>query len=590
MKLSFTSIFLSLHGIKSQNTLTSSDPLFFFPLLLSMASNIVQLNAPTHFPIKLTSSNFPVWRKQIQSTLIGLDLLQYIDGTLATPSQFSDNERKTINPAYTRWYRQDQTLLSAILGSCSDMIQPIISSATSSKEAWDRLLHSYANASRSRIISLKSKLAKNPKGNKSVAEFLNEMRSIADELALIQNPISEEDLVVHIISQLGDEFNSLVAAIKVRESPITYSDLFDKLTDFERMLKEKDATSIPIIPTVNVTQRQNSKGTQFQRSSQGYHSNHRKSRGGYSGNTNRSWQVFPLQVRNTSDVFTNRVQDVLRDGSPLVESQHQNPSQTTTQPSTYDSPIPSSTSEAPSSTQQAADSPSLPTSVTLSQPAATFQEQPHDIFQDEQTPCTFQQHTPNTSQQHTHSPPVTSQLPCPHVTTSQPPPTQSNLQRPTREKKRNPKYYNEKYVNTARFLERTKGTGFVVPSWAPQAQILSHSSTSGFLTHCGWNSILETVVHGVPVIAWPLYAEQKMNAVSLNEGMKIALRPTIGENGIVSRVEIARVVKGLLEGEEGKAIRSRMQDLKEAAANVISKDGCSTKTLAEVASKLKNKD
>ncbi|PWA71683.1 hypothetical protein CTI12_AA276200 [Artemisia annua] len=179
-----------------------------------MASNIVQLNAPTHFPIKLTSSNFPVWRKQIQSTLIGLDLLQYIDGTLATPSQFSGNERKTINPAYTRWYRQDQTLLCAILGSCSDMIQPIISSATSSKEAWDRLLHSYANASRSRIISLKSKLAKNPKGNKSVAEFLNEMRSIADELALIQNPISEDDLVVHIITQLEDEFNSLVAAIK----------------------------------------------------------------------------------------------------------------------------------------------------------------------------------------------------------------------------------------------------------------------------------------------------------------------------------------------------------------------------------------
>nr|GEU33194.1 putative zinc finger, CCHC-type [Tanacetum cinerariifolium] len=134
-------------------------------------------------------------------------------------------------------------------------MQPIISSASSSKEAWERLLHSYANASQSRIISLKSKFAKNPKGNKSVVEFLNGMRSIADELALIQNPISEEDLVVHIITQLGDEFNSLVAAIKVRESPITYSDLFDKLTDFERMLKEKGSTSLPIIPTVNVTQR-----------------------------------------------------------------------------------------------------------------------------------------------------------------------------------------------------------------------------------------------------------------------------------------------------------------------------------------------
>ncbi|XP_076890696.1 hydroquinone glucosyltransferase-like [Bidens hawaiensis] len=140
------------------------------------------------------------------------------------------------------------------------------------------------------------------------------------------------------------------------------------------------------------------------------------------------------------------------------------------------------------------------------------------------------------------------------------------------------------------FLERTKGTGFVVPSWAPQAQILSHSSTGGFLTHCGWNSILETVVQGVPIIAWPLYAEQKMNAVSLTEGIKVALRPKADENGLVGRVEIARVVKGLLEGEEGKPIRSRIRELKEAAANVLSKDGSSTKALDQLASKLKTKN
>ncbi|GKB42388.1 retrovirus-related pol polyprotein from transposon TNT 1-94, partial [Tanacetum coccineum] len=95
--------------------------------------------------------------------------------------------------------------------------------------------------------------------------------------------------------------------------------------------------------------------------------------------------------------------------------------------------------------------PSLPPSVTLSPAPATFQEQTPDIFEEEHTPHTFQQHTPNTSdQQHTHSPPVTSQSPGPHATTSQPPQTQSNLQRPTHEKKRNPKCFNEKYVNTTR--------------------------------------------------------------------------------------------------------------------------------------------
>ncbi|KAD3069084.1 hypothetical protein R6Q59_016930 [Mikania micrantha] len=139
------------------------------------------------------------------------------------------------------------------------------------------------------------------------------------------------------------------------------------------------------------------------------------------------------------------------------------------------------------------------------------------------------------------------------------------------------------------FLRRTIGKGLVVSSWAPQAQILSHSSTGGFLTHCGWNSILESVVHGVPAIAWPLYAEQKMNAEYLTEGIKVALRPAVDENGIVGHLEVTRVVKSLLDGEEGKAIRTRIRDLKVAATNVVSKDGCSTKTLEELSSKLINK-
>lgn len=124
-----------------------------------------------------------------------------------------------------------------------------------------------------------------------------------------------------------------------------------------------------------------------------------------------------------------------------------------------------------------------------------------------------------------------------------------------------------------------------MPSWAPQAKILGHSSTGGFLTHCGWNSTLESVVEGIPLIAWPLYAEQKMNAVMLAEDLKVASRPKADENGFVGRVEIANMVKRLMEGEEGKGLRSRMKELKDAAAKVLSQDGSSTEALAQVAGK-----
>ncbi|KAI3904792.1 hypothetical protein MKX01_006902 [Papaver californicum] len=137
------------------------------------------------------------------------------------------------------------------------------------------------------------------------------------------------------------------------------------------------------------------------------------------------------------------------------------------------------------------------------------------------------------------------------------------------------------------FLERTKNLGLVVDSWAPQVQVLSHTSTAGFLTHCGWNSTLESVVHGVPLIAWPLFAEQKMNAVML-EDLKVALRPKANERGITGRDEISRVVKGLMDGEEGRNIRSRMTELKSAATSVLEENGSSAKSLEELANMWKN--
>ncbi|KAL3517269.1 hypothetical protein ACH5RR_024171 [Cinchona calisaya] len=160
---------------------------------------------------------------------------------------------------------------------------------------------------------------------------------------------------------------------------------------------------------------------------------------------------------------------------------------------------------------------------------------------------------------------------------------------------RSPKYSNDERVSSSTFLpegfvERTKGRGFIMSDWAPQARILRHGSTGGFLTHCGWNSALESIVNGVPMIAWPLGAEQRMNAVMLSEDLKIVLWPKANEDGdgLVGRVAIANVVKNLMEeGEERKQICERMRDLKDAAAKVVSREGSSTNSMLKLISKWK---
>jgi hypothetical protein len=65
------------------------------------------------------------------------------------------------------------------------------------------------------------------------------------------------------------------------------------------------------------------------------------------------------------------------------------------------------------------------------------------------------------------------------------------------------------------FLERTKGRCFVVKSWTPQVEVLRYRATGAFVTHCGWNSTLEGVTAGLPLLCWPLYAEQQLNKVHI---------------------------------------------------------------------------
>ncbi|XVE58451.1 hypothetical protein DITRI_Ditri04bG0170400 [Diplodiscus trichospermus] len=132
------------------------------------------------------------------------------------------------------------------------------------------------------------------------------------------------------------------------------------------------------------------------------------------------------------------------------------------------------------------------------------------------------------------------------------------------------------------FLERTKERGHVVKSWAPQLAVLNHDSVGGFVTHCGWNSILESVCAGVPIVAWPLYAEQRFNRVLLVEEMKIALPMVESETGFVSSTEVEKRVRELMESKQGSVVRERTIAMKHAAKAALSEGGSSSVALAKL--------
>ncbi|CAI0420167.1 unnamed protein product [Linum tenue] len=140
------------------------------------------------------------------------------------------------------------------------------------------------------------------------------------------------------------------------------------------------------------------------------------------------------------------------------------------------------------------------------------------------------------------------------------------------------------------FLSRTHDRGLVVPMWAPQAEILAHPAVGGFLSHCGWNSTLESLTNGVPMVVWPLYAEQKLNAALLAEELQVAVRPGYNNGGVVKREEIEEMVRRVMvaKEEEGKAMRERVMELKESGERALSRKlkGSSYSALAQVAREL----
>ncbi|KAL6619554.1 hypothetical protein ACP70R_031835 [Stipagrostis hirtigluma subsp. patula] len=132
------------------------------------------------------------------------------------------------------------------------------------------------------------------------------------------------------------------------------------------------------------------------------------------------------------------------------------------------------------------------------------------------------------------------------------------------------------------FIERIRGVGLVTLSWAPQTSILRHASIGCFVTHCGWNSTLEGIMNGVPMVAWPLYAEQNMNAAMLEVQVGVASRIKVDADGFISKEEIANAIGRVMEGEESERMRKQASELKQKSVQALKSDGCSTHALAEV--------
>lgn len=143
------------------------------------------------------------------------------------------------------------------------------------------------------------------------------------------------------------------------------------------------------------------------------------------------------------------------------------------------------------------------------------------------------------------------------------------------------------------FEERIEGKGVIIRGWAPQVKILSHEAVGGFVTHCGWNSTLEAVCAGVPMVTWPVFAEQFYNEKLITQVLKIgvgvgAQEWTRADGEIVKSENIDKAVTKAMVGEGAEEMRSRARGYAEMARRAVEKGGSSYSDLNALIEELRS--
>uniref|UniRef100_J3MZ95 Uncharacterized protein n=2 Tax=Oryza brachyantha TaxID=4533 RepID=J3MZ95_ORYBR len=129
------------------------------------------------------------------------------------------------------------------------------------------------------------------------------------------------------------------------------------------------------------------------------------------------------------------------------------------------------------------------------------------------------------------------------------------------------------------------GRGLIV-TWSPQLEVLAHPAVGCFVTHCGWNSTVEALSAGVPMVAVPQWSDQPTNAKYVEDVWRVGVRGWPDGEGVMRKEEVERCVREVMEGERSKEYRKNAAGWSAKARSAMSEGGSSDTNISEFLSKI----
>ncbi|PIA47359.1 hypothetical protein AQUCO_01400200v1 [Aquilegia coerulea] len=136
----------------------------------------------------------------------------------------------------------------------------------------------------------------------------------------------------------------------------------------------------------------------------------------------------------------------------------------------------------------------------------------------------------------------------------------------------------EQHKLPTKFKDDISEQGLLV-SWCSQLEVLAHEAVGCFLTHCGWNSTIEALSLGVPMVAMPQYIDQPTDAKFVEDIWRVGVRAKVDEKGVVQREEIENCIKDVMQGGRGEELKRNAVRWKELAKEAVDEGGSSDKNI-----------
>ncbi|GJZ55766.1 putative RNA-directed DNA polymerase [Tanacetum coccineum] len=211
-------------------------------------------------PIKLSSTNYLLWKNQMLPLLSYQKLTNHIDGTTAPSATITSGDQSIPNPAFTTWNDFDQRAVILLNSSLTEEAAAEVLGLTTAHAIWTALETAYSNSSVERIHSLRDSLRNLSKGTSTVSDYGRQFKGICDKLAAIGQPVDEMDKLHWFVCGLGASFETFSTAIRTTKPFTTFRDLLSQAESHEMFLKSLHGSATP--PAAFFSQQSGSRSSQ----------------------------------------------------------------------------------------------------------------------------------------------------------------------------------------------------------------------------------------------------------------------------------------------------------------------------------------